>query len=368
MTDNKRPYPWRAGAQGLMLLAVLCACSKDPVGLETPAVPESPDTPITFSGDMQDQPSATRSTNLEEHVSGFHVWGYKNMSQGGSGYGGLQTVMYGYQVSWMPAVTSITSTYDWEYVELGNGQTVKYWDMTAAAYRFFAVTGDYVETNSTTATTVSSMASYGSNYCNISMTADASSAETCAEMPYYSHLWFSTGNLVDYPDKQFGHVVRLEFMQPYAQVRILFTYVNASDEATTVLTDISFKPTDTGAKIQRKGRFTVSYPLTGTATEESWSVSTVDAEAALAAITEPATSYCVLPADQQEAYILSATVNGTAKSVVVPAEYMSWQPGYGYTYRFKIMESGSGIVLDGVQMGFKPWSMSGEQNIKIYNW
>jgi hypothetical protein len=63
---------------------------------------------------------------------------------------------------------------------------------------------------------------------------------------------------------------------------------------------------------------------------------------------------------------MTVSVNGTQKTAVVPAQYMSWKPGYSYTYIFKITEEG-GVVVDLVQTAVTPWT---DMTIvhSVYNW
>ena len=77
----------------------------------------------------------------------------------------------------------------------------------------------------------------------------------------------------------------------------------------------------------------------------------------------------MLPAKStdQGTYTLTVTVSGEERTPVVPAEYMGWEPGFQYTYVFKITESG-GVELDTVQSGFTPWISGGEQGHTVYNW
>jgi hypothetical protein len=211
------------------------------------------------------------------------------------------------------------------------------------------------------------------------MTADCSGvtdeaiAANIAATPYFSKLWFSTGNVSVYPDKQFGKPVQLEFIKPFARVRFLFTY---SYEAEGIkLKDPSFKPTN-GSKIKLKGTFTVTYPLEGTATSESYTLtpesSPVTGET-LEAFTEAYIPegtekwYTVLPNNTQGSYTLSVSVNGKIKPCVVPAQYMQWKPGFSYTYIFKITDNG-GVEIDMVQAAFTPWVDTVSDEYEVYNW
>jgi hypothetical protein len=204
--------------------------------------------------------------------------------------------------------------------------------------------------------------------------------------PYFTRLWFSTGNQVAYPDKQFGKPVTLEFVKPYARVRYLFKY--AYPREGIKLTEKSFKPTsdvavadDAKVKIARKGTVTVHYPTEGTATKE-WYTVAVDGDKStrLDSFTEDYDPdddgkvysetnegwYMVLPRDTQGSYTLSVSVNGIARTAVVPAEYMQWLPGYSYTYIFKITEEG-GVEIGWVEYAVVPW-IEMEVSKSVYNW
>ena len=119
----------------------------------------------------------------------------------------------------------------------------------------------------------------------------------------------------------------------------------------------------------------MTYPLTGTATSESYTVTRnaypaegeelVDFnEEYIPEGTEK--WYIVLPVASQGSYTMSVSVNGTAKTAVVPAEYMSWKPGYSYTYIFKITEEG-GVEIDLVQSAVTAWKDM-EIDHSVYNW
>lgn len=319
------------------------------------------ETPICFNSGLAETDDITRSTALSSVTTSFTVWAYKNMSATAGSYGDKQLVMDDYTVRWTSgsANTSTTNTSGWEYVGQGSGQTVKYWDWSAKAYRFFGVAG----THGTHET---------ADAYELTMLADASDI---AAAPYYSQLWFSTGAPGDYPTRLFGRPVRLEFLKPFVRVRFLFTF-SYPDRGIT-LTDQRFAPTS-GAAIATSGTVTVSFPLTGTDTREHVSVS--DVTASLTALTEDYEPdddakvytltdggwYTLLPATSQGSFTLSVTINGEPKTAVVPAEYMQWQPGYEYTYIFKINDEG-GVEIDMVQGAFTPWSES-TTNHEFYNW
>ena len=318
--------------------------------------------PITFNGSQGIEAAVTRAsgTPLSEKAQQFHVWGYKNMTSE------TQTVFPGYQVDWVAntAYTTTSNTNNWEYVGISD-QTIKYWDWGAKAYRFFAVTG---------------YTSHESNEPNgpHEFTVDADVTNMTAS-PYFSRLWYSTGNPTDYPDKQFGKPVTLEFVKPYARVRFIYNYVYPREGIT--LGSQEFKPTD-GGKIYRKGNVKVTYPLSGEAIKESYSLEDTNPsdEAHLAAFTEDFDPeddtkvyttcdkgwYPVLPNPTQGSYTLTVRINDVEKTAVVPAEYMKWLPGYSYTYIFKITDAG-GVEIGWVDYKVTKWTEM-EVSKSVYNW
>jgi len=383
------------GLIGPMGLMGCSSSSDDGAAITAPAPQPTTQTAITFSGQQGEEQvvnsgagarayeayepngvnranraGATRAgTPLSDAgVTRFTVWGYKNMSydEGTSSYGDLQTVFPGYNVNWYSGSSSASNSNGWEYVAQqlpeGDEQTIKYWDWAARAYRYFAVTG-----------TPTHVPNAPNGPHEFTFAADCSTAEALEATPYFTRLWFSTGNAGVYPTKQFGKPVQLEFLKPFARVRFLFTY-SYSAEAVKV-TSPSFKPTDNVTKIARKGTVIVSYPLTGTATKESYTI-TKNASPAegeeLEAFTEEYIPegtekwYTVFPAPSQGSYTMSVTVDNVVKTAVVPAEYMTWQPGYSYTYIFKITEQG-GVEIDMVQSAVTPWTEL-ENDHQVYNW
>ena len=361
----------RIGAAGLMRSAgVLCLSAMTVIAVvscggddESPAAePPAPtppvaEVPISFQGDLGDGQAVTRSTEigLNTKYTAFRVWGYKK------GTSGDQEVMYGYTVKWADnsSNTTTTNTHGWEYVD-GNNQSIKYWDYSASAYRFFGVapkslsgsiSGDY----------------YVLTFEDVDVTTDAG----IAAAPYFSELWYSSDK------SQYGKPVKLLFKQPVSKVRLRFTSDDPEVIENATLTGIRFYPTTNGKKIYRKGNFTLHYPLTGAATRESFVVNTDnDDPTTLDALTEHYTDvhptwYTVLPANGQGTYTLKVTINGgDPKTAVVPAEFMNWQPGFEYTYIFKINEEG-GVSIDVVQSAFTKWvdDQTGEHVIyNLYNW
>ena len=352
----------------IAFLLVLSSCSKgsDEELTEQPATELPEENPILFTGSMPEPTAVTRAATLSSAgQERFTVWGYKNMSydEGTGAYSDMQTVFPGYTVNWgsNSAGTTTSNSSNWEYVGQAPNQTIKFWDWSAKAYRFFALTG------------------YTSHEDNaFSIAADARTSEAMAATPYFTHLWLSTGDPVAYPDKQFGQPVVLEFLKPYARVRFIFKYVYPREGIK--LTEVSFKPSS-GDKIVRKGTVTVSYPLTGTATREAYSMTPdADTSTQLTEFTEDydpeddskvytATTdgwYMVLPNPTQGSYTMSLKVNGENKTAVVPANYMQWLPGYSYTYIFKVTDEG-GVEIGWVESAVTPWTEM-ETDWTVYNW
>ena len=387
---------------GLISLMGLMGCSGGG-GDDAPGLPPTPpptptvtETAISFSGaesleqavnsggsDGANRAYGTYGANrraagtpLSEKATTFRVWGYKNMSESDGNYGGTQEVFPGYRVDWSAnsAATTTTNSKGWEYVGIGD-QTIKYWDWGAAAYRYFAVTGESTVYEAYEANgTYGAAGAYGTK--EFAIEADATDM---AATPYFSRLWFSTGNQVAYPDKQFGKPVTLEFVRPYARVRFLFKYATPREGFT--LKNISFKPSS-GGKIARKGTVTVHYPTEGPEIKEWYTVEpkTGDDSQALEAFTEDFDPdddtknyttcdngwYWVLPIISQGGYTLMVNVNNSDRSVTVPAQYMQWLPGYSYTYIFKVTEEG-GVEIGWVEYAVTLWTDL-ENDKSVYNW
>lgn len=386
---------------------MLMGCSGGQIdGPEAPgSEPQSAaQTAIAFLTDLSEAQAVTRSEPLETYATSFKVWGHKNMSfdEGTSTYGTLQTVFQGYTVNWEAntAATTASNTHDWEYVgqqEAGDpDQTIKYWDWSAKAYRFFGAT----KYEGTPPATLVENKTYGTyktytthEAYEITTLVDASqeldgegkidltaTATKMADAPYISRLWFSTNELPTYGDKRYGQPVVLEFIKPFARVRFMFTYVYPREGIK--LENKSFKPTD-GSSIVRKGAITIQYPLSGTAIRESLVSAAADGTnpEALAAFTEdwdPEDDskvytktdngwYTVLPNNSQGSYTLTVDINGAARTASVPAQFMQWQPGYQYTYVFKITEEG-GVEIDLVMSAFTEWKSDIRTTHEVYNW
>ena len=347
----------------LMGLAMLVwACSQEPVPEpQEPEKPEVKETPIAFTGSMQQEEEVTRAATspLENFATRFYVWGYKNdaYNEATSSYTSYQVVIPGYAVNWVEntAHTTASNTHDWEYVGQGTDQTIKYWDFSARAYRFFATTSS----ESGTTKNID-----GNRVYEINFIADAAEESTT---PYYSKLWFSN-NVDDY-----GKPVTLEFLQPFSKVRFMFTYPTPTEEnPAPSLSEPRFRPLENSKRIGTKGTFTLTYPVTGPSTELKWEIiptaiiNTINSLTHTWTTTDPYWN-TVLPIIGQGAYKLTVTVNGQDRTCTVPAQYMDWQPGFSYTYIFKVNAEGN-VELGSFHIGKTTWKEGDEAEYILYNW
>lgn len=360
-----------------VIAVVSCGGDDESPAPEPPApTPPAAEVPISFQGDLGDGQAVTRSTEigLNTKHTAFRVWGYKD---GTSGY---QEVMNGYTVKWVDnsSNTTTTNTNGWEYVNqqsLGETeQSIKYWDYSATAYRFFGIAGS-TATSGRYAPDDTNPTSYVVTY-----TADA---RTPDDIPLYSHLWYNGPTA-------YGQPVKLEFIRPVSRVRFMFTFEDPDEAQNTELTDKDFRPTN-GTTIKLKGSVTVTYPLDGIAetfaatseaegmtamTNDYYTSVTKDNENSPTVIIAPyrmalgdvllKREYTVLPVTGQGTYTLTVSVNGDPKTAIVPAQYMDWKPGFEYTYIFKIHVDGS-VSISSVDAAFTPWTTH-EKPRTIYNW
>ena len=311
----------------------------------------------------------SRATSLHDHATNsFRVYAYKNDGYDAGTYTSTQQVMDAYRVDWQTARTT-TNSDNWEYVDQANGQYIKYWDWSAGAYRFFA----YAPADATGITTDITSHTVGTRsiHDNVRFSFDAS-ADAPDALPYVSHLWFSTGNATLYPTRLFGRTVKMEFVKPLARVRFIFVYPEGDaiyDHSK--LSEISFAPVEPTDVIALNGTLHIDYPLTGTGTTETWTT-TPAATGNLAALTEDWQEgvdekwYDVLPNTSQGPFQLSVKVFNSTRTAAVPAQLMTWQAGFEYTYVFKITEDD--VYLQVVQTAVRNWTTVATDPHELYNW
>lgn len=374
---------------GLICLISLTACSSggDVAGDEPSPTPVNPpipepqtETAITFSSGLANEEAVTRADGLETVTETFKVWAYKNMSYQDGSYSVLQTVINGYTVNWVQntALTTESNTDDWEYVnqqpENKTEQTIKYWDWSAKAYRFFGWAPGNPGEGITPQKPQETQKTQGTQYTLTFSGLNARTEGSIAAAPYFSKLWFSNGNPDDYPNRRFGYPVKLEFLKPFARVRYLFTFADGLTLTDSDLKEPLFHPTDDQKSIAVQGTVTITYPLTGSGTEYTWDSSPESSSSGNAYLDRDqelgtrGNWYTVLPMKNQGTYTLSVVVvGGKPQTTVVPAEYMTWAPGHQYTYIFKILEGGE-VVLDNLQVFVNDWNVTDNVDHTIYNW
>ena len=342
-----------------MVLLVVVGCNSEQIVGPEPGVQKG--TAIAFNGSLTEQEATRADTPLEDLAKSFRVWSYKSMSYNSTtGYGSTQTVMDQYHVQWVTntANTSATNSSDWDYILTTHPeQTPKYWDWEAKAYRFFGSAEKSATPGTWTRTTED-----GNNVYKYECNIDATNAE---DAPLYTHLWFSTGG-VDFPTRQFGQPVTLEFIKPFAEVQFKFTAPGADPQP--MIEEPDFRPIETGKRIPLMGKVTITYPIDGKETQETWE-STPDNSKFLTSFTTASNWYTVFPIRNQGAYKLNVTVNGAEKECTVPAQYMNWSPGYRYTYVFKVYDNGY-VELTAVNIAVKDWQTGDDTTAQhnMYNW
>lgn len=382
----------------LMMAAALyvgCGGSGDePGGGDPTPQPQPGEKAIAFYGNLAESKSENYArTRAEEALSSkgittFYAWAYKNPTV--STY---EAVMKKYTVKWTSGFAGSTTTNSsgWEYVNQqsydGMEQSVKYWDFDAKSYRFFGTTSS---------STGSVVTEAGKTFYRMTFFTDATELDEC---PFYSKLWFSDNSA---GSSAYGNAVKLVFLQPVSYVRFKFIFEDENDAPKTELTDKKFEPTD-GNTIKYKGLVHIDYPLTGTGVSDKEATLRVADGAAgqtggltqdyyesieSTTVTDPVTGedkqivtspyyladpdaigkvYSVLPTPTgQSSYRLDVSVNGEPKNVIVPSQYMTWQPGYIYTYVFKIHVD-SGVSISSVESAFTNWYIE-ENKHNVYNW
>ena len=381
-----------------IVLMIFISCSQEQVEPQ-PMLQEV----ISFSGGLQEETDVTAGTraetSLSDYVHSFQVWAFKNMSYSDNPetYGNPQCVIPGYTVTWTSnsANTTTTNSSGWEYVgQQATGQddqTIKYWDFDAKAYRFFGyvpstagtVEVEFFNTTNQVYEEYGYHGADGSDYskCHIILHVNGSyedDNDATTTNPYVSRLWFSDGS--EQPSL-FGKPVKLEFTKPLAKVRYIFTFADGVNLTRDKIKDPVFRPTDPHTGIPLSGMVDYEFPITGTSTTTTWNSTTTGYSDNVYFTQDwyecnntgdPLYAgrehwYTVLPVKSQGNYTLTANINGSDQSTEVPAMYMSWSPGYSYTYIFKVMEGG-GIKFDEVQVAIKKWDIASSVEHQVHNW
>lgn len=401
----------------LLLVLLLGACCHDDD--EKPV--QEKGTPITFSGSEAEtkqegtrayEPHKTNGTYRTQGgtraatplnslgITRFRVYGFKNTGNDVN-YPTYQMVFptSGYTVEWEAntAATTSTNTSNWEYILTSHpDQTVKFWDLSAAAYRFAARTTSIEATENISVNAVT-------HDTELTLTIPGLYSDHVEDAPYVSKLWFSNGNPSTYPDKQFLKPVVLEFVKPFTHVRFMFVSADPSVKIEDMeLIDMQFKPTD-GGGIGVNGSVVVTYPITGTTLRETFdstpsktitgftqdyteNIYFTAAEATAYNLDHGLTEgqegyktegdvriagsylwYTVLPVSSQGSFTLSLSVYGEPRTAVVPAGYMTWKAGYQYTYIFKVSGDG-GVEFGDLLTAFTGWSEGFTGVEAVYNW
>lgn len=330
---------------------------------------DRPEVPIAFASGVAEQEALTRATT--PLAQDFTVYGYKLVSAGQ-----VQTIFKGYEVKYLDgsANTSEDNTHGYSYVDVAKGQSIKYWDFNAQGYNFWGATKALVGDGG--------CGSFSDDGTVLTITGLTQSVTepTALDGQLFSALYHRSPVTTD--------VVRLEFMRPYAKVRVLFyTNLGLSDKAfdNIEIKQIGFGP-GASKKIITSGNLTVTYPKTEAGPMAYSTVASTSTQAdnlsfynvvldhehgtasnntVTAVPTGGEEYYFVVPNDNASAFTLNAQIDGENKTAVVPAELMNWRPNVVYTYIFKIF---SGKYIEFYDVKIEPWQFSGAQEEEWKNW
>ena len=319
----------------LMAVGLLVACAKEEGGGVTP----DDNTPIAFSTlSTEEQEVTTRATSALQ--KNFQVYGFKTAAT----Y--VQTVFNNYTVAYADgsAGTSEDNSHNYYYIGAAQGQTIKYWDLSAEKYQFFA----FCPKEAATVTTLSD----GETMAVKMSIPDASTSECL-----YTEL--KTVEKSDY-----RKVVQMVFLRPIAQVRYRFVISDGVDKNSVKIEESSFAPANSEEKIYTGGEVTVTHSTTGTTLA-------INGTTVLNAFTKHDTEgnyYSVLPVGSTPygAFTLRAMISGVHKEAAVPSEYMQWKPNRRYTYVFQIIDNSMTIVF--VDMVEDDWIYGGYTQDEQYHW
>lgn len=360
----------------LVMLTTLTGSCSD----EGTVLPEPPSTAaISLGADVGEATTVTRAvqTGLHTYTGTFRVTGYKYTDTDG-----LQDVMTDYSVKW----EGTPSGGCWNYVDNTLDQGTKYWDFASRYYRFTAyvpqrpvptyrynVQSETVQQNGhnvveVSFTGLSSLKIYNDSTTHQEICRTIASGDTVSmqDLPLASDLWHGTVENLWNETADTIETVRLNFRIPFSKVRVMF--MRSGDSKLTArkatVTDVTFSPVITSSDqhaVATEGGIGITYPLdlsdtivttstTISATSEGLTFDNLtraddENESITVGILDeigrpyPASpEYLLLPRiGEGTPFRLTATINGKEQTCIVPAEYMEWQPGYEYTYIFKIL-------------------------------
>lgn len=349
-----------------MILFSSCGIKDNEDPIITPETPTAKEEAVSFSSSIQE--GEEQVTRAESPLNqNFIVYGYKNVSTS-------QIVFNRYTVKYTSgsAGTSVDNTNNYSYVDPTHNQEIKFWDYSASEYRYFG----YVP--------------------NVNITDDEPTRKLTVsglKLKINEPTNYLVSTLKIVPKSALGDVVQMHFRRPYAQVRVM-VYSGEKLEPPTAgkdgdaieLTNISFGPSDGSSSIVTDGTITIQYPLT-TQIEESYTINATSTTDVLqykgfgtggmltltsahcasntAAVAYPKEStdtttpyYYVFPlgtSDTAKDFTFKVYIDGDdeAKTAIVPAIYMNWQPNHSYTYIFKILEGGL-IFVDAKTTEWQP--------------
>lgn len=325
-------------------LAVLASCSRE---LETDICTDR--VPIAFGGSLSAETMVTRAASivgLEEVTDSFIVTGYKY-----SATDGWQDVMNSYKVCYVSNTdgSSVTNTASWEYVGQGPDQVTKYWDYSATAYRFMG----YVPKRSTGKIGYSGSMSRNNNSVVLTlsgvpriaiaqggaMTTPAGVTVTEQDLPLLSRLWHGAA-----PKNE---PVRMEFTKLYAKLCVYL--MRAGDVAAqAVVSNITL--TKQSGQIPLVGTISAAYSLSDP-TLSVWCSNMTPADITFNNIAAGVMAdanvpcplypqYLLLPdSDNESDYEFTLYLDSENRKCIIPAEFMQLEPGYCYSFIFKLTQS-----------------------------
>ena len=143
--ENKKKY-CNMNKKQFILAALasvaLTSCTQEEFAGDNSRSTEHTSGMITFSGGSS---AITRAdlygaTAAEKLGNKFVVYGTKHAAAEDKSADNDAVVFNNFQVAWTAntAGQTTTNSSDWEYVGQGDDQSIKYWDWSAKAYRFFA--------------------------------------------------------------------------------------------------------------------------------------------------------------------------------------------------------------------------------------